>query len=66
VIDVAYAVYVGGIIVMWNVVTLAPGPIRSVWVRMTLKERVASLLSTYIILILPADYLLEVLTLSVR
>ncbi len=62
-IDVAYAVYVGSSVVMWNVVTFAPGPIRSVWDTMTFKERVASLLCTYIILLLPADYLYEVLTL---
>jgi len=65
--ELVYGFYLGAVIISWYLAVLLPGPVRTVWVTMTFKERMASLLASMIIFITPADVLYGLaLTLQVR
>ena len=61
-LDWMYGAYLLGVIVMWYWMLSRP-PIMRVWETMTFKERMASLVCTSILLVLPADGLYDLLTL---
>lgn len=62
-LDLVYGAYVGGIIMYWHCATLWwDGPVKALWRTMTFKERMASLLCSSIILLMPAHTLYEMLS----
>ena len=63
-LDVVYGFLMGAIITYWHCAVLWwDGPIQDAWYSMSFKERVASLLCTSMLTVVPLSYAYDMLTL---